>query len=82
MDATNELSYMMMETVAHLRLSAPSFSIRVWAGTPVKFLYRACELARLGYGLPAMYNEKLLSQLLQTVEFLFMMPVVTVLSAV
>ena len=45
MDATNELSYMMMETVAHLRLSAPSFSIRVWQGTPDEFLYRACELA-------------------------------------
>ena len=51
MDATNELSYMMMETVAHLRLSAPSFSIRVWQGTPHEFLYSACALARLGYGL-------------------------------
>ncbi|MGN1142904.1 MAG: glycyl radical protein [Oliverpabstia sp.] len=58
MDATNELSYMMMETVAHLRLSAPSFSIRVWQGTPDEFLLRACELARLGYGLPAMYNDE------------------------
>lgn len=60
MDATNELSYMMMETVAHLRLSAPSFSIRVWQGTPDEFLYRACELARLGYGLPAMYNDEVI----------------------
>lgn len=60
MDATNQLSYMMMETVAHLRLSAPSFSIRVWQGTPDEFLYRACELARLGYGLPAMYNDEVI----------------------
>ena len=60
MDATNELSYMMMETVAHLRLSAPSFSIRVWQGTLDEFLYRACELARLGYGLPAMYNDEVI----------------------
>lgn len=58
MDATNDLSYMMMETVAHLRLNAPSFSIRVWQGTPDEFLYRACELVRLGYGLPAMYNDE------------------------
>ena len=58
MDATNQLSYMMMETVAHLRLSAPSFSIRVWQGTPDEFLYRACELARLGTGVPAMYNDE------------------------
>ena len=47
-----------METVAHLRLSAPSFSIRVWQGTPDEFLYRACELARLGTGVPAMYNDE------------------------
>lgn len=58
MDATNLLSYMMIETVAHLRLNAPSFSIRVFQGTPDEFLYRACELVRLGYGLPAMYNDE------------------------
>lgn len=59
-DATNDISYMMIETVAHLRLSAPSFSIRVWEGTPDEFLYRACELCRLGYGLPAMYNDEVI----------------------
>ncbi len=58
MDATNELSYMMIETVAHLRLNAPSFSIRVHQNTPDEFLLRACELARLGYGFPAMYNDE------------------------
>lgn len=60
LDATNELSYMAMEACAHVRLPAPSFSIRVWQGAPDEFLYRACELARLGMGVPAMYNDEVI----------------------
>lgn len=48
-DATNDLSYMCMEATAHVRLPQPSFSIRVWQGTPDEFLYRACELVRMGW---------------------------------
>lgn len=60
MDATNEVSYMCMEATAHVKLPAPSFSIRVWQGTPDEFLYRACELVRLGLGVPAMYNDEVI----------------------
>jgi pyruvate formate-lyase/glycerol dehydratase family glycyl radical enzyme len=59
-DATNELSYMCMEATAHVKLPAPSFSIRVWQGTPDEFLLRACEVARLGTGVPAMYNDEVI----------------------
>ena len=60
LDATNEVSYMCMEATAHVKLPAPSFSIRVWQGTPDEFLYRACEVARLGLGVPAMYNDEVI----------------------
>ena len=60
LDATNEVSYMMMDACAHTKLPAPSFSIRVWQGTPDEFLYRACELARIGLGVPAMYNDEVI----------------------
>ncbi len=59
-DATNPLTYMCMEATAHVRLPQPSFSIRVWQGTPDEFLYRACELVRLGLGVPAMYNDEVI----------------------
>lgn len=59
-DATNEMSYMCMEATAHVMLPAPSFSIRVWQGTPDEFLLRACEVARLGTGVPAMYNDEVI----------------------
>ncbi|PWC19029.1 glycyl radical diol dehydratase GrpM [Brenneria corticis] len=64
-DATNELSYMCMEASAHVRLPQPSFSIRVWQGSPDEFLYRACELVRLGLGVPAMYNDEVIIPALQ-----------------
>jgi formate C-acetyltransferase len=60
LDATNDLSYMCMEASAHVKLPAPSLSIRVWQGTPDEFLLRACELARLGMGVPAMYNDEVI----------------------
>jgi len=65
LDATNALSYMCMEATAHVRLPQPSFSIRVWQGSPDEFLYRACELVRLGLGVPAMYNDEVIIPSLQ-----------------
>lgn len=65
LDATNDVSYMCMEATAHVRLPAPSFSIRVWQGTPDEFLYRACEVTRLGLGVPAMYNDEVIIPALQ-----------------
>ncbi len=64
-DATNALTYMCMEATAHVRLPQPSFSIRVWQGTPDGFLFRACELVRLGLGVPAMYNDEVIIPALQ-----------------
>lgn len=59
-DITNDISYMAMQACAHVKLPAPSFSIRVHENTPDEFLYRACELARLGLGVPAMYNDEVI----------------------
>ncbi|MDR1509449.1 MAG: glycyl radical protein [Synergistaceae bacterium] len=60
LDATNEVSYMCMEATAHVALPQPSFSIRVWQGSPDEFLYKACEVVRLGLGVPAMYNDEVI----------------------
>lgn len=65
LDATNEVSYMCMEAVSHVRLPAPSFSIRVWQGSPDAFLYRAAEVVRLGLGVPAVYNDEVIIPSLQ-----------------
>ncbi|PAD88050.1 formate C-acetyltransferase/glycerol dehydratase family glycyl radical enzyme [Niallia circulans] len=57
-DAVNALSYMEIESMAHVMLPMPSLSIRVWNGTPDQFLMKAAELARLGGGQPAFYNDE------------------------
>jgi formate C-acetyltransferase len=59
-DATNEISYMCMTACAHVRLSAPSFSVRIHQNTPSEFLLRACEVVREGLGYPAMYNDEVI----------------------
>lgn len=59
-DVTNELSYMCMAATAHARLPQPSFSVRVWSKTPDQFLTKACELSRLGLGVPAFYNDEVI----------------------
>ena len=59
-DATNELSYMCIQATMHVMLPQPSFSVRVWNGTPNEFLLKAAELTRTGIGLPAYYNDEVI----------------------
>lgn len=60
LDATNDLSYMCIQASMHTQLPAPSFSVRIWNGTPEKFLLRCAELTRTGVGLPAYYNDEVI----------------------
>lgn len=56
-DSTNELSYLCFDATENVRMPQPSLSIRFHQGTPQKFLIRASEVAALGLGMPAMYND-------------------------
>ncbi|MDY3927794.1 MAG: glycyl radical protein [Clostridia bacterium] len=60
LDATNELSYMCIQASMHTQLPAPSFSVRIWNGTPTEFMLRCAELTRTGVGLPAYYNDEII----------------------
>lgn len=60
LDATNDLSYMCIQASMHTQLPAPSFSVRVWNGTPNEFMLKAAELTRTGVGLPAYYNDEII----------------------
>jgi hypothetical protein len=65
LDATNDLSFMCVTATEHVFLPQPSFSVRVWNGTPHEFLIRAAELTRTGIGLPAYYNDEVIIPALQ-----------------
>ena len=60
LDATNDLSFMTIQATMHVLLPQPSFSVRVWNGTPHEFLIKAAELTRTGVGLPAYYNDEVI----------------------
>lgn len=59
-DVTNDLSFMCIQASMHVMLPQPSFSIRVWNGSPHEFLIKAAELTRTGIGLPAYYNDEVI----------------------
>ena len=66
MDATNDISYMCMNATMHVHLPQPSFSVRVWNGTPHEFMIHAAEVTRTGVGLPAYYNDEVIIPSLQS----------------
>lgn len=59
-DVTNDLSFMTIQATMHVQLPQPSFSVRVWNGSPHEFLVKAAELTRMGLGLPAYFNDEVI----------------------
>ncbi len=59
-DATNDLSFLCIQASMHTMLPAPSFSVRIWNGTPNEFMIKCAELTRTGIGLPAYYNDEVI----------------------
>ena len=59
-DATNDLSFHCVQASMHTRLPQPSFSVRIWNGTPHAFMLKCAELTRTGIGLPAYYNDEVI----------------------
>lgn len=59
-DAVNDMSFICINAAMHTLLPAPSFSVRIWNGTPNEFMIRCAELTRTGIGLPAYYNDEII----------------------
>ncbi len=55
-DGVNELSYMLLEIVDEMRLTQPSSNIQVSKKSPDRFLQRAGEVIREGFGQPSVFN--------------------------
>ena len=55
-DATNELSYLIVQASMDVRLHQPSLSAFIHDGTPPEFLRHICRLIRLGTGFPALHS--------------------------
>ena len=57
-DATNELSYVLVEALGEIRLSEPNFYIRYHEGIPKDFMKLVVDVIKCGFGMPAIVNDK------------------------
>ena len=58
-DATNELSYAILESVRPLQITSPDLCVRIHANTPEKFLHAVVETIKDGKGYPKLLNDEM-----------------------
>ncbi len=58
-DAVNEVTYLILEVIDEMRLLQPSTNIQLSQKSPDRFLRRACEIIRKGWGQPSVFNTDL-----------------------
>lgn len=59
-DATNPLSYMMLESSARLRIHTPPLSLRVHKNTPARLWEAATECSKCVGGIPTFQNDEVI----------------------
>jgi len=57
-DATNELSYLILEVEKEIKLSQPTLSLRYFDGLKEEFLLKCAEVIKSGGGKPAIFCDK------------------------
>ncbi len=55
-DGVNDVTYLVLEVIDEMRLLQPSSNIQLSAKNPDKFLKRALEIVRKGWGQPSVFN--------------------------
>ncbi len=56
-DATNELTYLLMDAVRHVRVYQPTLATRVHNKSPQKYLKKIVDVIRSGMGFPAVHFD-------------------------
>ena len=56
-DATNDLTYLLMDAVRHVRIYQPSLATRVHNKSPQKYLKKIVDVIRSGMGFPAIHFD-------------------------
>ena len=61
-NGVNDVSYLILDCMDEMKLLQPSSNVQISRKTPQKFLKRACEISRKGWGQPAFYNTEAIIQ--------------------
>ena len=55
-DGVNDVTYLILEVIDEMRLLQPSSNIQLSKKSPDRFLKKACEVIRKGWGQPSIFN--------------------------
>ncbi len=65
-DAVNELSYLILDVIEDMRILQPSSMIQVSKKNPDRFIKRAVEIIKTGFGQPSVFNsDEIIKELLR-----------------
>jgi len=65
-DAVNEVTYLILDVIDEMRLLQPSTNIQLSKKNPDRFLKRACEIIRKGWGQPSVFNaDEVIAEMLR-----------------
>ena len=59
-DAVNDLSFLVLQSIAQTRLTQPNFTVRYHANIDKKFMEECIEVMKLGFGMPALNNDEII----------------------
>ncbi|MBV7390603.1 glycyl radical protein [Enterococcus alishanensis] len=59
-DAVNQMSYLVLKSVAQTKLPQPNLSVRYHAGLEQDFMNECIEVMKLGFGMPAFNNDEVI----------------------
>lgn len=59
-DAVNDLSFLVLKSVAQTRLTQPNLTVRYHKNINKHFLDECVEIMRLGFGMPALNNDEII----------------------
>ncbi len=57
-DAVNDLTYLFLDVMARAGLRDPNYMARIHAGSPEEYVRRAVDVARMGNGVPGLFNDE------------------------
>ena len=61
-DGVNEMSYILLDVIEEMRILQPSSNVQISKKTPDKFLKRALEIVKTGFGQPSVFNTDAIIQ--------------------
>jgi len=61
-DGVNEISYMLLDVIEEMRIVQPSSNVQISTKTPDRFLKRALEIVKTGFGQPSVFNTDAIIQ--------------------